>query len=255
MERKYFSLELKDADDGTGEFSAVIATLDVVDKDNDVTLRGAFPQGKEVLVSAYGHASWGGILPVGRATIAERGKKAKAEGQFWLNTTIGNDTYNTVKNAGSLQEWSYGFEVKEFSFGEHEGQKVRFIKSVNPFQISPVLVGAGEGTRTLSIKSHLSYSEHLAQVLGDVRTFTERTKERMDVLESQGRALSSDSRGRLDELVEELAEVAGHLQALLKDGAPEPVSEADAVSEEDLKARRLFAEYQRLRAAMNGISV
>jgi hypothetical protein len=171
METKRVRLALK-ADD-SGEFSAVIARLSVIDKDGDVTLPGAFPSGKEVLVSAYGHSSWGGQPPVGRAVIRERGGVAIAEGTFWVNTTGGMETYQIVKNAGSLQEWSYGFEIKEFSYGEHQGQRVRFLKSVNPFEISPVLVGAGVDTRTLAVRAHNSgrrpakltaqqlYAEHL----------------------------------------------------------------------------------------------
>ncbi|WP_433233731.1 hypothetical protein [Actinomadura nitritigenes] len=41
----------------------------------------------------------------------------------------------------------------EYSFGEFKGQRVRFLDSVKVHEVSPVLLGAGVGTRTLSAKS------------------------------------------------------------------------------------------------------
>ena len=71
MERKTFTgIELKD--EKKGSFTAKIAELNVIDKDGDVTLPGAFPAGKTILISAYQHGSWMGELPVG-PDDAERG--------------------------------------------------------------------------------------------------------------------------------------------------------------------------------------
>lgn len=55
-------VEIKNAD--KGEVSAVFSTFNVLDSDNDVTLPGAFDEGAELPISAYGHASWQGAYPL-----------------------------------------------------------------------------------------------------------------------------------------------------------------------------------------------
>jgi HK97 family phage prohead protease len=148
-------IEIKDADKGT--FAALFSTFDVVDKDGDVTHPGAFEEGKRVPVSSYGHTSWEGALPVGAATIRQTRTEAIAEGKFYLDTPHGADTWSTLKamqDDGIPSEWSYGFDARDYSFGDFEGQSVRFLKAVDVHEVSPVLLGAGVGTRTLDVKSH-----------------------------------------------------------------------------------------------------
>jgi HK97 family phage prohead protease len=139
--------------DETGEFSAVFATLNVIDKDGDVTLPGAFKNGQEVLISAYQHTSWQGALPVGRGKIREVGDEAIVEGKFYINTTHGLDAYRTVKQNDDLQQWSYGFDTEEAAPGTFEGRDVQFLKALDTHEVSPVLIGAGENTRTLAVKA------------------------------------------------------------------------------------------------------
>lgn len=145
-------VEIKD--ESKGEVTAVFATLGVRDHDGDFTREGAFTDGAPVRISAYGHKSWDGLLPVGKGVIRLKGKKAILEGQFFMNTTHGRDTFETVKelSEAGLQEWSYGFDINEFSFGEEKGQQVRYLDRVTVHEVSPVLLGAGIGTRTLSAK-------------------------------------------------------------------------------------------------------
>lgn len=144
-------VEIKDAEQGTVE--AVFSTLDVVDSDGDVTKAGAFEDGAAVRISAYGHASWGGALPVGRGTIKVVKDEAILSGQFFMDTTHGLDTFRTVKGLGELQEWSYGFDVTKESFGDFNGQQVRFLEGLKTYEVSPVLLGAGLNTRTIASKS------------------------------------------------------------------------------------------------------
>lgn len=146
-------VQIKDADRGVVE--AVFATFNTVDKDGDVTLAGAFTDGATVPVSAYGHTSWEGRLPVGYATIRQTDAEAVATAQFLMDTQHGADTFRTVKSLHQrgLGEWSYGYEPAEFHFGEVDGRRVRFLSRQQVFEVSPVLVGAGVGTRTLSAKA------------------------------------------------------------------------------------------------------
>lgn len=175
MEYKRFTLQLKA--DKPGHFSAVIATLNVKDHDSDVTLPGAFPDGKEIVMSAYQHGSWEGALPVGKGIIREVNNEIVVEGEFNLNSETGKEHYETIKFMGGLQEYSYGFNPLEYEFGEFEEDEVRFLKRIDPHEFSPVLKGAGIGTRTMAIKNDndsqplANQSEH---VLADVQALTDR---------------------------------------------------------------------------------
>ena len=149
--KQYKFRELKLEGD-QGRFEAVFATLNVIDKDGDLTLPGAFGE-QQVIVSAYGHGSWGGALPVGKGRIFERGEEAIVDGQFFLDTQAGQQTYLTVKNVGDLQEWSYALPEIDYEMRDENGQRIRVLKRIRVNEVSPVLMGAGVATRLLDIKS------------------------------------------------------------------------------------------------------
>ncbi len=216
IERKGIKVDLKDAKDGS--FVARIATLNVRDKDNDITRPGAFTEGKTVLVSAYMHGSWMGRLPVGKATIHERGNEVVAEGQFNLNTTEGRDTYEAVKFAPELQEWSYGFYPELTEEGKDEEAGARILVKVNEKEISPVLVGAGVNTGVLAIKNKsegMTYAEQAEAVLAAVNDLADRTKSLADLRLKEGRTLSPANRARVKEVADALVKVEVDMKVLL----------------------------------------
>lgn len=149
--KRLHRVEVKDADQGIVE--AVFSTFGVVDADGDVTLAGAFDDGAEVPISAYGHMSWSGALPVGKGVIKTSDTEARIVAQFFMDTEHGADTFKVVKGLGHLGQWSYGYDPLEFTFGELDSKRVRFLKRLKVHETSPVLVGAGVGTRTLAAKS------------------------------------------------------------------------------------------------------
>ena len=163
VEHKNIELELKQ--DKEGSFVARIATLNVVDKDGDITRPGAFPTNKTILISAYQHGSWAGRLPVGLAVIKEEGDQVLAEGQFNLKSEAGREHYEAVKFTGPLQQWSYGFKVLESEDSEENEKPVRIIKKVDPFEISPVLLGAGIDTALVSIKGDVVTEKDMLRIL------------------------------------------------------------------------------------------
>ncbi len=147
-ERKTLSLELKDGDQA-GAVVACFSTFDVVDKDRDVVLASAFTPGQEVPLT-WSH-DWSQI--VGKGVIRVETDRAIFDGAFFLETQAGLEAYKTVKAMGSLQEYSWGFSVVDSSYETRDGKSVRIIKQAKVYEVSPVLVGAGENTRTLAIKS------------------------------------------------------------------------------------------------------
>lgn len=152
METKTLHVEMKNEDEGVVE--ARFATLGVKDLDGDVIEPGAFGEQK-VKVSAYGHGSWGGALPVGVGMTREKKDEAIADLEFFLGTTHGRDHFETIKGLGELGEWSFGFDVLEEAAPDEEQRQAgvqRILKKLKVFEVSPVLRGAGVDTQTLSVK-------------------------------------------------------------------------------------------------------
>jgi hypothetical protein len=154
--------ELKE--DAEGQFVARISTLNVTDKDLDVTLPGAFAGAKTVRVSRFNHSSAiRDDLPVGIAKIHEDGDAVIATGQLNLSSPGGKALFDTLRfeqEHGVSSEWSYGFTVEDSERGEHDdGKSVRFLKKLQPFEVSPVMRGAGQSTATLAIKTATDFVE------------------------------------------------------------------------------------------------
>jgi HK97 family phage prohead protease len=194
-------VEVKDAD--KGEITGVFSTLNVIDSDGDVTLKGAFEDGAKVRISAYGHKSWEGALPVGKATIKEVGNEAIFDGRIFLDTQAGRDTFTVIKELGAdgLQEFSYGYDPLEYSYGEYEGRDVRFLSKLKVHEVSPVLLGAGVGTRLLTAKSGgMKFSEHFTAVLADVDALLERATDVVALRAEKGKAISDTSAEGLTQL-------------------------------------------------------
>lgn len=169
---------IKDADLGTVEavFASHLVSADelksasaeVIDKDGDVTLKGAFTAGQKVVISAYGHGSWKGQLPVGKGVIEERGDIAVMTGQFLMDTTHGRDAFLTVKalSEDDLQEWSYSLDEVKASRAIVAGRSVRVLEQVKKVkEVSPCLVGAGVATRTLETKDRKQLDTSIRRLL------------------------------------------------------------------------------------------
>ena len=154
LERKSLELKITDADKGLVE--AVFATFNVIDHDGDVILPDAIRDGAETRISAYGHRSHWGELPVGRGKIRVEKERAVLEGQFFLSTEGGRETFETVKQMANLQEWSWALDNIETGrvseLPEELQAASRVVAKVDVPEISPVLQGASIGTETLSVK-------------------------------------------------------------------------------------------------------
>lgn len=141
--------------DTQGRGLAVIATLNVIDHDRDVTLPGAFGEQMVSMVPAH---QWG-EAPIGKARVFERDGEALAEFELNLKTDLGRNWYEALKfdfeKPPARQQYSYGFSIAENGSerGDFQGQRVRFLKKLIVHEVSPVLLGAGRGTRTLAMKA------------------------------------------------------------------------------------------------------
>lgn len=229
---------VKDAEKGAVE--AVFSTFNVVDSDGDITLPGAIKDGMEVVISAYGHQSHGGALPVGKGVIATTKNEAILKGQFFMNTAGGRDTFEVVKELGPLGEWSYSLHNVKSRQGElDDGRTVNYLEEIGLIkEVSPVLLGAGVNTRTLVAKG-LKFSEEGDAVLAAVDAYLGRAQEVMVLRAAKGRELSPESAALLEQIDEELVKLRAVLEA-----KSEPTGDDEDQTPEDIKT--LAAEQRRL---------
>lgn len=228
-----------------GAFRATFSRFSVIDRDGDVTMPDAFEKGQEVRIAQWGH-NWGAPA-VGKGAIDFDGVRAWVDGEFFLDTTAGKDTYLAVKNLGSLQEWSYGFVIKDYSFGEFEGQQVRFLRGLDVFEVSPVMIGAGIGTGTDAIKGARTLADESEAVLAAAAGLADRLKSHADLRLKEGRTLSTANRDRLKAHRESLRSIADDLDALLAATEPDDGKGGDVGA--------LLVEFAIIESRLNGVAV
>jgi hypothetical protein len=168
VKRAQTSVRLKDSP--LGEVTAVVATLNVRDHDGDVATRETFIDGEELIISSYNHSSMigAGALPVGKGTLRVDANQVVVEANYFLMNQTAREAFEVVQQMGPSQEWSFGYRVEDAELGTFRGERVNFLKRVHVFEASPVVKGAGIGTRTLSAKEELQ-AQAIKQFLTFVR--------------------------------------------------------------------------------------
>jgi hypothetical protein len=213
----------------TGEVSLAFSRFNVIDSDGDVTFPGSMPVGKAVPMSAYGHTSWDGAPPTGKGVISERSDLGIFGGSYFMETDQGRNAYHTTKAMADLQEWSYGYNVTDGGPGTFEGKRVRELRKLDVFEVSPVLKGAGVGTGTLAIKSggpgpDAPYADHLDWVLDEVKALMDRSRDRADWRAKEGRVMSAANMTRLHALRDAMGPMVDDLDSMIRDMEPPPKS-------------------------------
>ena len=226
--RKHAQFEIKDAEKGV--IMAVFATLNVIDKDGDITLPGFFGEQEVVMLPAHDWSS----VPIGKGVIREVGDKAVAELQMNLEIEEGQKWFSALKfdmaHGKPLQEYSYGFTVQEggSSQGGQDAAGAKAYRTLRPtpkgepgcivHEVSPVLVGAGNGTGTLSVKSAgLKFCDELEETIKSAEGTITRAGSLAELRAKEGRSLSAASREKLATLTERLKTALATVEPLLSD--------------------------------------
>src|SRR3990170_2059336 len=162
---KWITAPVEFKDDAAGTVQAAFSVFNTIDSDGDVVKPSAFTDGQEVPM-VWAHR-WD--APIGKGTVKVSRKQAVFDGHFFLDTQAGLEAYKTVKNMAGLQEWSFGFRVLDDEEGDFDGQRVRFLKGLELFEVSPVLVGANRETRTLAIKGAVPDLSDLKDMMAEMR--------------------------------------------------------------------------------------
>ena len=242
MHKTISGVTVKDA--STGEVSAVFSTFNVIDKDGDLTLPGAIKDGTEVVISAYGHQSHYGALPLGKGVIRTTDTEAVLEGKFFMNAPHAAAAFEVVKELGPIQEWSYSLHNVTRKSVETDAGRHWIIEDIGLIkEVSPVLIGAGVNTRTLAAKG-LKFSEEGTAVLTAVDSYLDRAQEVMVLRSEKGRGLSDESIQFLKELDESLVKLRDLLDVKADDSAEatsEEVPDDIAAIAAEARRRDLFS--------------
>lgn len=152
----------------TGEVEAVVQTLGVVDRDREFIPIDALPSGVAAKISLYDHDSIRNLMfgtglpddpPVGKGMIFVEGNKVVFRGKYFMETQRGREAFLTFKAIGADQEWSFGYRILKSDPPTEElrakGAR-RVLTKLGPiagaFEVSPVPMGGGLGTRTVAMK-------------------------------------------------------------------------------------------------------
>jgi hypothetical protein len=222
VETKTYNFTKIEFPEQVGLFKAVFSTLNVKDKDGDVTVNGALGEQK-ILISQYNHGSWekgADALPIGVGRIYELNNEAVVEGEFDMEDADAVKTYKKLKYLSSknrVQEWSYSLPEITSEIKTENGERVRYLLKIRTNEVSPVLMGAGTNTRLLDIKSDkqsIPIAEHFETVQVAVEQLVKRIKDLGELRAKDGRHPSEETMKRtgtikcvLGELIRELEEV------------------------------------------------
>jgi hypothetical protein len=140
-----------------GKVVALVAKFDEVDYDYDIIAPGAVVSGTPVVLSSYGHDVMRdqARLPVGKGQLVVEGSHLVFKGSYFLQIGRARDAFETLKSLAELAQWSWGFLITQQRAptpAEAKRGARRVLTKVRPIEVSPVLLGAGRGTRTLDVK-------------------------------------------------------------------------------------------------------
>ena len=155
MSKEFKEVKFLTTNEVEGKVEAVFSVFNEIDSDGDVvepkSIRSGY--GDKGVAMVWAH-DWKDVI--GRGRIEQDDDKAVFKGQFNMTTERGREAFNTVKEMGDLQQWSFGYEVLDSEKGmfTKDGieQEVRYLKDVKVWEVSPVLVGANQNTYTLAVK-------------------------------------------------------------------------------------------------------
>jgi hypothetical protein len=246
------ALEIKEVGKA-GEVAAVIATLNVKDKDGDVTLPGFFGVQHPSIVTSH---NWNDIM-LGKGKLEEQGDQAIFEGRFNLDDPDAVKLHSKLKfdidNPPAQIEWSYNLRLKDGARVPFKGDAVygdgQWLGPVNGEagvkvnEVSPVLIGAGENTGTLGVKSADPTLAEMIKTSNALLTRIAQDVLALDVkLTADGHQLTDEKRAQLAALVEELEKTLATVSPVLIETTPTD----DGIMKELLQVQRTFARIREL---------
>ena len=125
------------------------------DKDGDVFEVGSLYSTGNVLMSQFNHSL---DVPVGVGVLGQSGMDRTWAGQMHMASQVALDHLAHIIAMDEDQEYSFRALLEEWKFGENYGL---IIVRARVIEVSPVMVGAGNHTGTLAVKSGIELHKAL----------------------------------------------------------------------------------------------
>ena len=153
LRKKSSAISIKE--DAQGEATVVIATKNNgPDSDGDTYAKEVLG-GEQSALILPAHDSMS--VPLGKARVYESPEDIRADMKFNLDIPAADQWFKALQfdmtNGKSKQEYSFGYRILKSSPETIDGQRVQQIEKLDIFEVSPVVRGAGNHTRTVDIKS------------------------------------------------------------------------------------------------------
>lgn len=215
-------------DDGLaeGQFDALVSVFGNVDSYGDVVQPGAFEKSLKTWSESgykipvyWGHNLSDPDFNIGEIVSAEetdRGLQVRA--QLDMDSPKAAQVYRLLKG-GRVKEFSFGYQVRDGSWGERDGSEVYELNELDLFEVSVVPVGANPETELQAVKT-----------LGE-RTAKAGARALATLGEKAGRVISAKNeeslRGVRDQLAAAIDGIDGVLSVLDDADAPKARAEDD----------------------------
>jgi len=155
LEHKSYKASVQSTGD-TGIVEALVSCFNNIDRAKEIVRPGAFKASlsKRMPKGVWAH-DWS--KPIAKTLEAyETAEGLVVKAQFNLDTQVGREAWSNIKG-GYTDEFSIGYQVIKDSYDKKAG--TRNLEELELFEFSPVLIGANEATRLLSIKNAANGAE------------------------------------------------------------------------------------------------
>lgn len=157
------------------------------------------------------------------------------KGQLALKTRDGLDMYEHL-SFGSIQEFSFGFEVKNSQMG---ADGVTELTEIMIYEWSPVLVGANPKTQLIGVKSmDLSEKSELLDSL--IADLSGHVKAYGDMKVKAGRTVSKNTHKRLSSVAASLKLAYREMDTFLKEHDPNRTDDGKSIERRKLALKAKF---------------
>ena len=134
-----------------------------------------------------------------------------------------------------------------------DNQRIRQLDKLKVHEVSPVMVGAANASRTASIKAmeDLTLEDHADAALTTASEVVDRIKWTADMRAKQGRTLSAANVTRLRSLAAQAQAMDSEITKLLDDADP-PQGSDDPEAEKSALVLAAFTEFQHTKSRLIG---
>ena len=231
MSKEFKEVKFLTTNEVEGKVEAVFSVFNEVDSDGDVvqpkSIRSGY--GDKGVAMVWAH-DWKDV--VGRGVIEQDDEKAVFKGQFNMTTERGKEAFNTVKEMGDLQQWSFGYEVLD-------SEKGLFTNHSTALRSRDGHTTNEKGTR---------FQDDIEDLLIKLVSLNKRAKELTSLRLSKNKMLSETSVEALTTLQDSIQELHADIDTILHVGTEE-------VEEVDTETDDIYAETSRILAETVDIDI